>query len=404
MSRFKLLFIISIGFPLVFSQCTKERAEVLFRRSVYEFSIDLLSRIAEDTDGHFVSSTLSPWSLLTTISLGATDETLAELKRVLLLHAHKCFNNKYLELVKQVTSTDSGATLERSSSLFIDGSMELKENFRQKITKTGVCAIKPLNFQDFNAAAAEINFYVKQATHGVVEDIVTPSDLEGVYLTLIDALYFKGTWTKSFSSADTEQSTFYDARKNAIGDVNLMFINSEFNMTSINKIRAKVLELPYGSSGRFSMLLFLPNDDVTVYNVIDSLKTISLATIFNLYKREGTKTVLVQIPRFKISSDLDNLKELLVDMGVRDAFDSARARFPDISDYQMYVSSFIQKADIEVTEEGTVAASATELGLSARTIIIPEEFVANKPFIFMVVDRLTEVPIFSGAYSTPTVY
>ncbi|XP_028160891.1 serpin B6-like [Ostrinia furnacalis] len=91
-------------------------------------------------------------------------------------------------------------------------------------------------------------------------------------------------------------------------------------------------------------------------------------------------------------------------MGLRDMFDANRARFPEISDYQLHVSSFIQKADVEVTEEGTVAAAVTEMGFSFRSSVQAENFLANKPFFFMIVDRKTEVPVFSGAYSKPKLF
>lgn len=402
---YKLVLTLCAIIPIAISQCTLERAEVIFRRSVYEFSVDLLRRIAEDNEGHFVASTLSPWTLISAVSLGATEDTLAQIKQVLKHHPHKCFNNKYLEIAKQIASSSEGATLERSSNLFMDDTMELNDAFRNKLIKTGVCDITPLSFEDFTFAAGLINNYVKEATHGIIDEIITPNDLEGVYLIMVDALYFKGIWSKPFSAEDTEISPFYDAHKNPIGQVNLMFVNSQFNCTVIDAIEAKVLELPYGENGRFSMLVFLPNDNVPLLNVIGSLKKISLGSIFGKFRREGgPKNVLVQLPRFKITSDLDNLKELLIDMGLRDMFDSALARFSDISNYQLHISSFIQKADVEVTEEGTVASSVTELGFSFRSSVLPENFLANKPFFFMIVDRKTEVPIFSGAYSKPKIY
>ncbi|KAL4713724.1 hypothetical protein ACJJTC_004255 [Scirpophaga incertulas] len=399
MACFKSLFLLCTLASLVHSQCNKERARGLFKRSVYDFSVELLSRIVIDTDGHFVASTLSPWTLLATISLGATDNTLAEIQQVAHLHKLRCFNNRYLELVKDV----SVEPLIRSSSIFIDQTLGLKEHFQRIITDTNICNITPLDFSDFNVAASQINSYVRSATRGVIEDIVTPADLEGAFLIMTDALYFKGSWTFPFSPEDTEYSTFYDSHKNPTGDVNLMFSRNSFNITNVDLIQAKVLEMPYGNDGKYSMLLFLPHEGVTVHNVIDSLRKISLTSIFNRFKMSDPSEVDVQVPRFKISSDLDNLKELLTDMGLRETFDR-NANFPRMSDYSVYVSSFIQKASIEVTEEGTEAGAASSLGFTSRNFQLIDDFNANKPFVYMVVDRANEVPIFSGAYSKPSIY
>lgn len=404
MARILIILALCTVVPLATPQCTTGKAAPHFRRSVYEFSLSLMRRIAQETDGHFVTSTLSPWALLSAISLGAADETLAEIKKVLGLHAHKCFNEKEMLLINQVTSSDKSATLERSAAVFIDNTVGLKETFRKTLSATGVCEIQPLPFEDFASAARQINDYVRRVTHGVIEDIVTENDLIGVYLMMVDAVYFKGSWRKAFPAENTQTKSFFDHDEKFAGEANFMYVSSRFNLTDIAIVKATVLELPYGDSDKFSMLVFLPKVGVSVFNLIDNLNKISLGSIFTQFKRGRPREVMVQLPRFKISSDLDNLKELLMDMGLTHMFNSSSAKFPLLSDYELYVSSFIQKADIEVTEEGTVAAAVSELGFSFRSSILAEQFVANRPFLFMVVDRQTEVAVFSGAYSNPTLY
>jgi len=180
-----------------------------------------------------------------------------------------------------------------------------------------------------------------------------------------------------------------------------MYMNGVFNVTSVKQLQARVLEMPYGEENRFSMLIILPNTDVTINNVIDNLSLISLRTIFVLFSRHEPENVAVQLPRFKISSDINNLKELLMDMNLRKMFDSSQAQFDALaSDPELFVSNLIQKADIEVTEDGTVASAVSEAEFESR--MLPPQFVVNKPFVFMIVDRDTEIPLFTGAYSTPT--
>lgn len=391
--------------PGIFSQCTVNNAEQYFRRSVYEFSTDLVQRIATETDNHFVTSALSPWTLLSAISLGATEKTFDELNDVLRLHPHQCFIKKFFETVQQMMATSEGTVFERSSTIFVDDRFAVNKAFTARIKRTQVCNMEALPFENFYETANTINQFISQATHGTIDEMITPNDLEGAYLVLVDALYFKGNWMTEFSSSETELSAFYDENGNQLGDVNLMFSIQRVNTISIRQIGATVLELPYAGNSRFSMLFILPDQYKTITSVIENLKTISLSSIFVQFKQQEPQLVMVQVPKFKISTDLDNLKELLVDMGLKTLFDSNQASLGDISDYSLYVSNIFQKANIEVTEKGSQASAATAGIIEGRSATITiEQFAANKPFLFMIVDKEAEIALFTGAYSKPSIY
>ncbi|XP_011558604.3 serine protease inhibitor 77Ba-like [Plutella xylostella] len=386
--------------PLAASQCSVEKAKPGLRRAIYDFATELTTRVAIDSENHFVMSPLSLWTLLAAVSEGADSETLVQLKRALRLHPRKCFNSKYYEILRGVVESQGETILERGGAVVIDEGFAVKKAFKSRIDAAGVCKVLTTQFAAAEDAASAINSYVSRATHGAVEEITSPEDLDGKSLLLLDTIYFKGKWTVPFSTADTEVSTFYDEFGGAAGDVNLMFITGDFNVAQIDKIQAKVLELPY-AGGKYSMLVFLPYTDVPLVQVIEALNLINLQSIFHLYEKKPARTVMVQLPRFKIESNLDFLVELLQDMGLTQMFDE-QASFPLISDQALYVSTLLQKANIEVTEEGTVASAVSEAGFSSR--LMPEQFVAQKPFLYMIVDKVNEVVLFTGAYSKPSVY
>ncbi|CAH2098051.1 unnamed protein product [Euphydryas editha] len=395
-------FLIFVSIPSLFAQCTVEKAEPFFRRAVYEFSTNLLTRVAQENENHFVTSTLSVWSLLASVSVGATDSTLAELKQVLNLKNNKCFNNKYLQIANSIKSdNNTEVVLEKTSQIYVDDSLPILKPFKTKLLKAG-SKFEALSFRDTDRAAQTINDYVSIVTHETIDEIVSPGDLEDVLMIMLDAIYFKGIWKSQFSYENTKQSEFHNERGTQIGNVNLMYMYNSFKMVAIDNINATVLEIEYGNDNRYSMFIFLPFYHVSLYSVIENLKVISLSTINRLFEEIEERPLTVQIPRFKITSDISNLKELLIDMGLKSMFDSNSASFSLISNYPLYVSNFIQKADIEVTEEGTVASAVTEAGYTFRTI--PEEFIANRPFVFMIVDKKFDVPLFTGAYSKPSLF
>lgn len=399
------LLLISGSVPSIWAQCNEERALLPLRRAVYDFSTDLLTRSAQEKENHFVISTLSIWALLSCTSLGATDTTLNELKEVLRLHPRKCFNNQYLSIVKKVAANnDNDVEVIRSSFIYVDDKFPILKTFESRINKKGLSTIKNMAFDDSDEAAQKINEYVSQATRNTIDEVVSPGDIENSVMIIIDSIFFNGKWQKPFDFTAPKISPFYNERGLPIGNVNIMFVLGQFRQKLFQQIEAEVLELPYGkeSESRYSMLVFLPVEEVPLYRVIENLSKVSLTGINVSLQKQQKRSIMVKMPRFKIDSDLSNLKELLADMGLRSMFDSAQARFSDISDESIYVSNFIQKAHIEVTENGTVASAATKAEFGFRSTVL--EFTVNKPFLFMIVDKKYDISLFAGAYSKPSVY
>jgi serpin B len=63
------------------------------------------------------------------------------------------------------------------------------------------------------------------------------------------------------------------------------------------------------------------------------------------------------------------------------------------------------KAFIEVNEEGTEAAAATAVVIQAESAEEPQkemDFIANKPFLFVLRDRITNSILFIGKVQDPT--
>ncbi|CAG7785367.1 unnamed protein product, partial [Allacma fusca] len=92
-------------------------------------------------------------------------------------------------------------------------------------------------------------------------------------------------------------------------------------------------------------------------------------------------------------------------LGAKSMF-SGGADFSGIpeSDTRLYVSEIVQKAMIEVNEEGSEAAAATALGSVDHSFSAgprPIKFLADRPFYFQIVDRTTKFVLFAGTYENP---
>nr|CAD2181147.1 unnamed protein product [Meloidogyne enterolobii] len=94
----------------------------------------------------------------------------------------------------------------------------------------------------------------------------------------------------------------------------------------------------------------------------------------------------VFIPKFKLEST-HNLKNVLIKLGLTSAF--GNANFSKITtDVPLKIDNVVQKAFIEVNEEGTEAAAATRYPYTPTSPSVEEEtFLADHPFTFMLMKK-----------------
>lgn len=111
--------------------------------------------------------------------------------------------------------------------------------------------------------------------------------------------------------------------------------------------------------------------------------------------------VQVGLPKFKLEEILD-LKDLLISMGMTDAFDLAKADFSGMSpSNDLVLSEVVHKAFVEVNEEGTEAAGAMAPIMGMRCTLRTPMFVADHPFLFFISHNTTESILFYGRYCSP---
>lgn len=84
-------------------------------------------------------------------------------------------------------------------------------------------------------------------------------------------------------------------------------------------------------------------------------------------------------------------------MGVKDAFDSKTADFSSlIENRDAYIATVVHKTFIEVDENGTRAAASTLVGISKMSMPAINPVCLNRPFVYMIVDTETNLPLFIG--------
>ena len=112
--------------------------------------------------------------------------------------------------------------------------------------------------------------------------------------------------------------------------------------------------------------------------------------------------VRVFFPKFKFSSSHE-LNNDLKEMGMIAAFTDS-ADFSGMTDKpDLMIGTAVQKAFIDVAEEGTEAAAATGIAMTLKSAMPTPSFIfrADKPFVFLIRDIKTGLILFMGKVENP---
>ncbi|XP_032521961.2 serine protease inhibitor 77Ba-like [Danaus plexippus] len=370
------------------------------------FSIELLHYSQLEADGHVVISPFGIWSLMTGITLGATGESKSQIEKAFFLPKNEdTLVRGYKNLTKSVLEPQTyGVTLDIKNFVFLDKGFEINRNFQNTLSTDFGAMIQTLNFKDPNAAANVANRLIGKYG-ATVSNVLQSQDFLKSRMILTNVISFKGLWSSPFNQTETNLEPFYDENKKEIGKVNMMYQRYQFPFSNMKAMGAMVLELPYGVDQRYCMLVILPYPRNTVSSVYNTFERVTFKDIFAQLKSDeeefGLVDIDVKLPRFKISTNVV-LNKPLNSMGVYDIFEPGRASFDKVTTEEIYISAIVHKADIEVTEAGTVASAATSAYFADR--IATPNFSANKPFLYFVMEKPTATVIFSGIYSKPSVF
>lgn len=304
-------------------------------------------------------------------------------------------NQTYQALMADLVNLDEEVVLSIANSIWYADFMPVKPDFIQNNGQYYQAEVSPLNFDD-PASVDIINQWVSDNTKGKIESIVealSPYDR----MLLINATYFKGKWKYQFDEADSYESNFYPDPQTTV-PATFMSMNADVERLSNEWVDG--LKLPYGKEG-YSMYLLMPQYEKTMEELLSSLNQENWNTWMTEY--QVINDVAIHIPRFSFEYESD-LNQALRALGMEDAFIEQLADFSGITDYeQLFITNVKHKSFIEVNEQGTEAAAVTSITFGTTSVNPITQFIANKPFLFAIVEEQTGAIIFMGQLNNPEV-
>ncbi|GHT69873.1 serpin [Bacteroidia bacterium] len=361
------------------------------------FGMEFFSAVtAEERDKeNIVVSPLSLNMALAMVWNGANGETKQAIQKAMGMSAYSQEEvNAYFKKLKDILpKTDPTTKLSLANSVWTRQGFSVKESFYDINRKWYDAKVSEL---DFNSSTAKdvINQWCSDNTNGLIKEMITmiPRD---VVMYLMNALYFKGEWSKNygFPKSDTHEAGFLQENGETV-KVKMMSQKSEHPYYSDEYLA--LTSLPYGN-GAYKMVFILPNGSFD--NMIKRLKQPEYLS--NCLRGGSKQEVNLFVPKFKIEYE-GKLNEPLTRMGMGIAFTDF-ADFSGISDVSLLISEVKQKTYIEVNEEGTEAAAVTSIGVDVTSVgpHQPVTFLANRPFLFLIQESSSGVILFMGKIGKP---
>ncbi|XP_054010780.1 antichymotrypsin-2-like isoform X2 [Hylaeus anthracinus] len=341
------------------------------------------------SEGNIVTSPLSVHMILSLLSHGAKSETLDELSHGLFHSSRDSISEEYSSLLANLKELKN-VELYIANAMYIQDGFELLAEFLAVGSDVYKSSISKLDFKHNIDAAEKINAWVEKATNNKIYNLVSSDDFdEYMKLVLVNAIYFNGYWLHKFDVKNTQSKTFH-VTKTDKRFVPTMFIKSKYNYGEIQTLDSKFIEIPYMNED-IVMTIILPNEIDGLANVENNF---SWEVIANANK--SNTDVELYLPRFKIEFMVD-LENTLRKLGLNRIFED-NANFSSISSIPLKVGKVLHKAVITVNEEGTEAAAATAVQMRLRRMIdMPEQFMVNRPFMFLIEYKPHNIPLFIGS-------
>lgn len=348
-----------------------------------DFSISLFKENYANKNNTLVSP-ISAMFALSMCANGATSETLKEMEDVLGNNYTIDQLNSYLYSLKNHLSNEE---LKLANSIWFNDTFDANPNFLQKCVDYYQSEVFKTQFNQ--NAVNDINQWVNNNTNGMIEKIIDRIDSDTV-MYLLNALSFEAKWNKPYEKQQVRENEFININgKREFVD---MMFSSEYNYLESENAIGFIKDY---ENRNYSFVAILPNDNLSLNEYIEKFDS---EEYLNLMESNQNYPVIAGLPKFSYEQTI-HMNELLKNMGIKKAFDERNAELDGLgnSEYNLYISDVTQKTTITVDTKGTKAGVVTSVAVDLSDPMMEKEVILNRPFIYMIIDYDTKLPIFIGS-------
>lgn len=360
-----------------------KNADDTFINAQADFAVNLFKKnVSVDKNKNVLISPLSATLALAMAFNGADGETKKEFERLMGNITVEQLNEYLYSYINNLD--DSEIKLNIANSIWIKNGFNVKEDFL-KANKNYYNS--EVFGADFNSDTVnDINKWASDNTDDMINKLLSDDDItKDTVMCLINALLFDADWENQYSHTDATQTfTNINGEKKTVQTLKCSAY------TYYDNEKATGFKKNYANNN-FSFVALLPDG-----NINDYVSNLNGKELLETLNNPQEVTANTQMPEFTYECNYDMIN-LLSPLGVVSAFDESKADFSKISN-DLYISKSIQKTKISVNEVGTKAAAVSTTFMTKGFMSDREyEVVLDRPFIYMIVDNRTNLPIFIGA-------
>lgn len=357
-----------------------------------DFALRLLQRTTAREPGNVLLSPLSVSLALGMTMNGAANETLAEMQRTLGWGGanRTDINVAYRDLSTMLPGLDPSVTVRIANGIWM---------LQPKVPDAAFVSEAR---QFFNAPVASeaspramfdaVNAWGHRETNGMIPKVLQQEPPRDLAMLLANAVYFAGTWRDRFDPAKTSPGAF---QLEGGTPATVPMMTREGGFRSWRDDRVVAVEMPYGNAA-YSMLVLMPTRD-PVGSFVATLDTARLSQVVQAL-REARTDERLRFPKFTLDGALELSSDLRA-LGMPRAFSDA-AQFPRLVTNESTKLSFVQhNVKVEVDEKGTRAAAVTVVGVVVTSVPIGVDI--DRPFVFVIRERLSGTVLFTGVVRNP---
>ena len=221
---------------------------------------------------------------------GADGQTLKEINQTLGFGeaGADAINAFCQKMLKESNTLDEKTKALIANTIFVNEGLgyRLQEGFVDKVNT--YYDAQPQN-RDFNDGETmdDINQWASDHTMGMIPTVLDSLTFDPTVVSyLLNALYFKGIWSSPFRKENTQDEPFG-------GGEDVPMMHQEKSVRYAENDLYQAVRLPYGN-GAYRMDIFLPREDKTVGEVLESLNG------SNWQPKYEYRSVDLKLPRFEI--------------------------------------------------------------------------------------------------------
>lgn len=382
-----------------FAAASENTTDDKFIAGTNEFSVELFKNTVLEDLKKGQNTLVSPESVLFAmgmVSNGANGETLRQMQKVLCKDLDTDTFNKNMNKLISDADKSEAFKFRIANSLWVKDTenLTLSEQFAKNCKELYNADMFKAPFND--ETIRQINDWVNKKTDSMIPEMIKQfGDNTGA--VLLNSIAFDAEWKNNYEKNDVNENgefTLENGRKVKCSLMNSMekgYIRDGSAEGFIKKYKGE----------KYAFMAILPDKGVSLSDYVRSLTAEKFARLYN--SRNNNESVIASLPKFKYDYSTC-LNDPLKQMGIADVFDPSKSDLSGITDrYKMYISNVAHKTHIEVNEQGTKAAAATEIQLDVSGALPADMHTVSldRPFAYAIVNTETGMPIFMGTVCNP---